>query len=106
MFEIANEAAGVSAESGQVMALAAPVQPPADMALSFSEMRQRVEQLDAFYRGVMQRGTDYDVIPGTPKPTLLQPGAQLLDAIFGLAPVFVELPGSVEDFEHGFFAFK
>jgi hypothetical protein len=106
MFEIAGEAVVTSVEGGSAIALAAPAQPPADMALSFSEMRQRVEQLDAFYRGVMQRGTDYDLIPGTPKPTLLQPGAQLLDAIFGLAPVFQELPGSVEDFGQGFFAYK
>ena len=106
MFELATKGVVTPIESGVSVALAAPTQPPADMALSFSEMRQRVEQLDAFYRGVMQRGTDYDVIPGTPKPTLLQPGAQLLDAIFGLAPIFEELPGSVEDFEQGFFAYK
>src|SRR5687767_11021203 len=90
----------------QLIALAEPARPPADLALSFAEMRQRVEQLDEFYRGVMQRGTDYDLIPGTPKPSLLQPGAQLLDAIFGLAPIFEELPGSLEDFEQGFFAYK
>jgi hypothetical protein len=107
VFDIATETDGAAtATSGQLIELAERVRPPADLALSFAEMRQRVEQLDAFYRGVMQRGTDYDLIPGTPKPTLLQPGAQLLDAIFGLAPIFEELPGSVEDFEGGFFAYK
>jgi hypothetical protein len=106
MFEIAAEAGGEPAEGGRLVQLADRARQPADLALSFAEMRQRVEQLDAFYRGVMQRGTDYDLIPGTPKPTLLQPGAQLLDAIFGLAPIFEELPGSVEDFEAGFFSYK
>ena len=105
MFDSASESAGVDG-GVQLISLAEQPRPPADLALSFAEMRQRVEQLDAFYRGVMQRGTDYDLIPGTPKPTLLQPGAQLLDAIFGLAPIFEELPGSVEDFEQGFFAYK
>jgi hypothetical protein len=106
MFETVPEAGGEAGRGGQLIELAERARPPADIALSFAEMRRRVEQLDEFYRGVMQRGTDYDLIPGTPKPTLLQPGAQLLDAIFGLAPIFEELPGSVEDFEQGFFAYK
>ena len=106
MFETVSETGDGAGRGGQLVELADRARPAADLALSFAEMRQRVEQLDAFYRGVMQRGTDYDLIPGTPKPTLLQPGAQLLDAIFGLAPIFEELPGSVEDFEQGFFAYK
>jgi len=106
MFDTMAEAAGGVDGGVQLIALAEQARPPADLALSFAEMRQRVEQLDEFYRGVMQRGTDYDLIAGTPKPTLLQPGAQLLDAIFGLAPIFEELPGSLEDFEQGFFAYK
>ena len=106
MFDTAPAESGGKGGGGQLIELAERTRPPADLALSFAELRQRVEQLDAFYRGVMQRGTDYDLIPGTPKPTLLQPGAQLLDAIFGLAPIFEELPGSVEDFEQGFFAYK
>src|ERR671927_1305732 len=106
MFETVTGGGDRRDGAGQLVALAEPTRPPAELALSFAEMRQRVEQLDEFYRGVMQRGTDYDLIPGTPKPTLLQPGAQLLDAIFGLAPIFEELPGSLEDFEQGFFAYK
>src|SRR5688572_20597625 len=74
-------------------------------ALTFAEMRQRVEALNEFYKGVMQEGTDYGVIPGTPKPTLFQPGAQLLDGIFGLAPTFETMPSSVRDFDRGIFAF-
>jgi hypothetical protein len=75
-------------------------------ALTFGEMVYRVQELDRFYREVMQQGTDYDTIPGTPKPTLLQPGAQMLDAIFGLAPRFDELPGTIRDYENGFFAYE
>lgn len=73
-------------------------------AYTLAEMRERVEALDAFYRGLMQHGTDYDEIPGTNKPTLLQPGAQLLCTYFGFAPVFESLPSTVEDWERGFFS--
>src|SRR6185295_8317112 len=51
-------------------------------------------------------GTDYDTIPGTPKPSLFQPGAQLLDAIFGLVPKFEELEGTIRDYDKGFFAYE
>ena len=76
----------------------------ASTAYTLVEMRERVEQLDAFYRGLMQEGTDYGKIPGTDKPTLLQPGAQLACTYFGFAPTFELLPSSVENWEGGFFA--
>lgn len=78
----------------------------AGLAMSFEAMRARVLAINEFYKGVMQQGTDYDTIPGTPKPTLLQPGAQLLDAIFGLVPKFEELPGTTRDYDRGFFAYE
>lgn len=85
----------------------ATVQPThAGLAMSFDEMRHRVRLLDQFYRDVMQPGTDYDVIPGTPKPSLFQPGAQLLDAIFGLVPKFEEIDGTIRDYDKGFFAYE
>lgn len=76
----------------------------ASTAYTLVEMRERVEQLDAFYRGLMQEGTDFGKIPGTDKPTLLQPGAQLACTYFGFNPTFEVLPASVEDWERGFFA--
>ncbi len=74
------------------------------LAMSFGQMRARVLALNEFYQGVMQRDTDYGVIPGTNKPSLFQPGAQLLDGIFGFTPTFEELPSSVRDYERGFFS--
>ena len=76
------------------------------IALSFDEMKRRVVLLNDFYKEVMQAGTDYDTIPGTPKPSLFQPGAQLLDAIFGLVPKFEELEGTIRDYDKGFFAYE
>lgn len=40
---------------------------------------------------VLQAGVDYGVIPGSPKPSLLKPGAERLCAAFGFNPVFETL---------------
>lgn len=37
---------------------------------------------------IMRPGVDYGVIPGTPKDTLLKPGAEKLCSLFGLSPTF------------------
>lgn len=50
----------------------------------------------------MQEGTDFGKIPGTPKPTLLKPGAEKLVDLFRCTPKFA-LVKSEEDFEKGFF---
>lgn len=75
------------------------VRPSSGLALSFSEMTMRVAQVDQFYREVMQEGTDFGKIPGTDKPTLYQPGAQMLDQIFGYSPRFEIMPASVIDWQ-------
>lgn len=76
-----------------VTELARPV--AGGLALTFQDMVQRVAMVDQFYREVMQDGTDYGVIPGTGKPSLYQPGAQMLDQIFGYVPTFEVMPASV-----------
>jgi hypothetical protein len=75
------------------------VRPSSGLALSFTEMTLRVAQLDQFYRQVMQEGTDYGKIPGTDKPTLYQPGAQMLDQIFGYVPTFEVASASTIDWQ-------
>lgn len=52
---------------------------------------------------LMVESTDYGVIPGTDKPTLLKPGAEKLCTLFGLSPEFI-LEEIIEDWsgkEHG-----
>lgn len=78
-----------------VVELARPV--GGGLALSFQEMVQRVALVDQFYREVMQEGTDYGKVGGTDKPCLFQPGAQMLDQIFGYAPAFEVMDSSVID---------
>lgn len=56
---------------------------------------------------VMTEGIDFGIIPGCSKPTLLKPGAELLNLTFGLRPILdpakdiirTDLPGNHKDFE-------
>lgn len=73
-------------------------------ALTTAEAVQRYNALVEFVRTVMRRDTDFGVIPGTQKPTLLKPGAEKLCTLFGLRPQF-ELIDSEKNWEKGFFYF-
>jgi hypothetical protein len=76
------------------------------MVSTADEARARLAELQDFVRSAMIPDVDYGKIPGTgDKPTLLQPGAQKLCEIYGLAISF-EDAGSIEDWERGFFAYK
>ena len=57
------------------------------MVVSPTEALRRLNELQAFVKTVMKPGidNDYAVIPGTKKKTLLQPGAQKLCEVYGLA---------------------
>lgn len=58
------------------------------MVVSPKEALRRIQELQAFVKEVMVPNVDYGTIPGTEKPTLLQPGAQKLEEIYGFAHVF------------------
>lgn len=49
---------------------------------------QRRDMILDFYRNVMVPDVDFGKIPGTPKPTLLKPGAEKLCTYFGYAPTY------------------
>ena len=63
----------------------------------------RTEQLEMVEK-LMVLDVHYGRIPGTPKPTLYQPGAQLLDVLHGFAPI-PHTVDKVEDFQHGYFSY-
>lgn len=65
-------------------------------ALSLDQAIVRRDALVRFVQEIMVKNTDYGVIPGTPKPTLLKPGAERLCSFFGLTPDF-EAVKEVED---------
>lgn len=48
----------------------------------------RAQMLEQMVGRVLKEGVDYGTIPGTPKPTLYQTGAQQLAFVFGLTPEF------------------
>ena len=72
--------------------------------VSPEEVKRQTERLDEFYRHLMQKGTDYDTVPGTTKPCLLKPGAELLRLWGGLVPSF-EIDDSGTDWERGAFRY-
>ena len=51
----------------------------------------QTQTLMEIYRRIMQKDTDYGVIPGTPKPALYQPGAQILRLAAGLEVEMVHI---------------
>lgn len=53
---------------------------------SVGEVVARVRRIQEVMRDLMKDGTHYGRIPGTPKPTLYQPGAELLCTTFRIAP--------------------
>ena len=53
----------------------------------------------------LKKDTDYGVIPGTAKPTLLKPGAEKLLMLMGLTSEF-DILDSTRDFEEGFFQYQ
>jgi hypothetical protein len=55
-----------------------------DEKTSIPKLKRMNRMLDAVFRKVMQKGTDYDTLPGTSKPVLLKPGAELLARHFDL----------------------
>jgi hypothetical protein len=52
---------------------------------SVMEIRQRVNLVQEVMRAVMKKDTHYGTIPGTPKPTLYKPGAEVLCVTFRVA---------------------
>jgi hypothetical protein len=93
---LATELARVPAGRGELVMVCAP-----------AEAKRRLEEMQAFVRAAMVPGEDFMVIPGTgdKRPSLLQPGAQKLAEIYGLAHRFLELR-DVEDWQAGFFYYS
>ena len=52
-----------------------------------TELRQRIQAVQAVMRGVMKEGTHFGTIPGTPKPSLWKAGAEVLCLTFRLVPI-------------------
>lgn len=69
---------------------------PAPAMVPLAKVSGMMAAVDQVVKDVMKENTDYGTIPGTKKPTLFKPGAEKLNAVFGLSAHF-ELLDSVED---------
>jgi hypothetical protein len=76
-----------------------------DFAVDPMEMTRRTSMLKDYVREHMTEGEDYGIIPGGSKPTLFKPGAEKLNAVFGLSPL-VEINNRIEDWDSGFVAYE
>ncbi len=76
-----------------------------DMAIGFSEVKERIQLLQLFVKDFMKQGQDYGVIPGCNKPSLLKPGAEKLCDVFGFSKL-CEVTNRIEDWDKGFFCYE
>jgi len=78
---------------------------------SMAQFADRYNVFKDFVSGMLKAETDYSVIPGSTKPSLVKPGAEKLCTLFGLTPRFNTVD-KVEDWlgaDHGgepFFYYK
>ncbi|NGQ95041.1 hypothetical protein G3578_07560 [Brevibacillus sp. SYP-B805] len=72
------------------------------VAVTLEQAAANLKKLDAIRTQIMRSGVDYDTIPGTPKPTLLKPGAERLLQFYGLGHR-IHCVHKTEDWENGFF---
>jgi hypothetical protein len=61
--------------------------------------------LTRLFEAMLVKGIDYDRIPGTDRPTLLKPGAEMICKIFKLGQGKADVLGKNEDWEAGIFSY-
>ena len=65
----------------------------------------KIAQFQKVVQGQLKQNHDFGVIPGTPKPTLLKPGAEKILMLLGLRSEF-DIADSTRDFDKGFFQYQ
>ena len=91
-------------EAHDLVVAAAPSPPaaPAVQRLSPADVVREVAAIKQIMAEVMKEGEHYGKVPGSPKPGLFQPGAQILSLTFRLGPRFrvtkTDLPGGHREF--------
>lgn len=78
---------------------------PPNLDAEIQKAVQMRTALDKLFNSLLQQGIDFDRIPGTDKPTLLKPGAELLCQIFRLATGEPKIINAIEDFDKGIFSY-
>jgi hypothetical protein len=78
---------------------------PRNLQAQITEAVQMRDALAELFRQLLEQGKDYDRIPGTDKPTLLKPGAEMLCKVFRLSPGKADMVDKEADWERGIFAY-
>ena len=82
-----------------------PISVVPTIAVTLSQAKARILDLQAFVRDLMVEGEDFGRIPGVPKPTLFKPGAEKLCDIYGFAKT-AEVVHRIEDWTDGFIHYE
>lgn len=73
--------------------------------MDLSMARDRLQQFQQFVKEYLVENEDFGTIPGTPKPTLLKPGADKLCELYGLADDYAVVQ-RVEDWDKALFDYE
>lgn len=76
-----------------------------DMAVRLSEMKQKLDLVQKFFKDIMVKDVDYGVIPGTQKPSLYKPGAEKLCELYNFAIIIAE-KDEEKDLKTGYYRSK
>jgi hypothetical protein len=90
------------------MALAAQADAPIiqrNVRAEISAAKEQIAAMELCFQELLTDKIDFTRIPGTDKPTLLKPGAEILCKIFHLVTGEPEFIGQTEDWEHGIFSY-
>jgi len=78
---------------------------PRNMQAQIAEAVQMRDALNQLFEELLELGKDFDRIPGTDKPTLLKPGAEILCKVFKLAQGKADVLDRSEDWDKGIFSY-
>lgn len=79
----------VAVQKEQAGMLAMATMSEAEFDVRLVALKRGQDRIKRIKQELMEDGAHYGVIPGTKKPTLLKPGAEVLCSIYGLRPDFV-----------------
>ena len=86
---VAVEAQPVGLQREQAGMLAMATMSEGEFETRLLALKRGQERIKRIKQELMEEDAHYGVIPGTKKPTLLKPGAEVLCSIYGLRPDFI-----------------